>query len=134
MFRTSTYCIPNTKESKEFEPTYSTPTERELDDPMFDKHIEQDIDISITLTQPHQTYSEVVQRQCSNTRNSETPYIADKVKSTDTDQGMVELSRTDDQQHQLADKESTSVINCWSEPVSLPETQTCNRAELPYKT
>ena len=61
----------------------STPTKQELDDPMFDKHIEQDINLSNQLTQPHQTYSEVVQRQCRNTQDSQTPYIVDKVKSTD---------------------------------------------------
>ena len=42
-----------------------------------------------------------------------------------------------DQQHQSGDKESTSVIKRWSEPVSLPQTQRSmdrNHAELPDKT
>ena len=50
---------------------------------------------------------------------------------------MTESSRKDDQQHQSADKESTSVIKRWIEPVSLPKTQRSmdrNHAELPHKT
>ena len=36
-----------------------TPIKQELDDPMFDKHIEQDIALSNLLTQRHQRYSEM---------------------------------------------------------------------------
>ena len=89
---------------------YSTPTKQELDDPMFDKHIEQDFAIANPLTQPHQTYSEIVQQQRSYTGNSETPYIADKVKSTDIDHSMAEPSGTNDQQNQSVDRGSTPVI------------------------
>ena len=48
-----------------WKPMYSTPIKQEFDDPLFDKHIEQDISISNapTLAQPHQTYSEIVQKQ-----------------------------------------------------------------------
>ena len=57
---------------------------------MFDKHIEQDIDISNQLTQPHQKYSEAVQQQRHNRCNSKPPYIVDKVKSTDNNQSTTE--------------------------------------------
>ena len=73
MFGTSTYCIPNSKKSEDFEPMHSTPTKQELDDPMFDAHIEQDIAISNPLTQPRQTYSEIVKQQSSGTRTGATP-------------------------------------------------------------
>ena len=55
--------IPNSDDVRDFEPTYSTPIKQELDDPMFEKHIEQDIAFSNLLTQPHQTYFEIVQKQ-----------------------------------------------------------------------
>ena len=104
---------------------------------MFDEHIKQGIDISNPLTQPHQMYLEIVQQQQSNTRTSATPYTVDKVESTDIDQGITESSKNDNQQRQLDNKESTSVIKRWSEPVNLPKTQRsmdCNNAELPSKT
>ena len=124
----------NNKEAEAFEPMYSTPTKRELDDPMLDKHIEQDIDISNPLTQPHQTYSEAVQRQHQSRQDSKTPYIVDKPKSMDNDQSTAESYRNDDQQAKSRDKESTSVIERWSEPINLPNTQRTmdrNHAELP---
>ena len=101
MFGTSTYCNPNSNEPEDFEPTYLTPMKQELDDPMFDKHIEQDIAISNPLTQPHQTYSEIAQQQSTtNTRTSATPYTVDKVKSTNTNHRIAELSETHNQQDQ----------------------------------
>ena len=83
MFGTSTYCIPNDEEPEAFEPMYLMPLKQELDDPMFNKHIEQDIDISNPLTQPHQTYSEAAQRQRQNKQDSKSPYDIDTSKSTD---------------------------------------------------
>ena len=63
MLGTSTYCVPNSNDVEEFEPMYITPIKQELDDPMFDKHIEQDMAVSNQLTQPHQTYSKIFQNQ-----------------------------------------------------------------------
>ena len=83
MFGTSTYCIPNDKEPEAFEPIYSIHTKQESDDPMFDKHIEQDIDISNPLTQPHQTYSEAAQCERQDKHDSKPPYDIDTYKSAD---------------------------------------------------
>ena len=128
MFGTSTYCIPNNEEPEEFKPMYSTPTKQELDDPMVNKHFEQDIDISNPLSQPHQTYSEAVQRQRQSRQDN-------KPKSMDSGQSTAESYRNNDQQVKSRDKESTSVIKHWSEPIGVPNTQRTmdhNHAELPH--
>ena len=110
MFGTSTYCIPNTDDSEDFEPTYSTPTKQELDDPMFDKSIQQDIPISNLLTQPHQTYSEIVQQQSSSKLNNVTPHTNNKVQSSDTGHQVTKLTGTHDQQNQSMNRETPSII------------------------
>ena len=63
MLGTSIYYIPTLVDGEEFDPTYSTPIKHESDKPLFNKFIKQEIALSDPLTQPHQTYSDVVQRQ-----------------------------------------------------------------------
>ena len=63
MFGTSTYCIPMQDDAEEFDLTHTVPSKRELDKPMYDGFIQQDIALSNPLTQPHQTYLEVTQRE-----------------------------------------------------------------------
>ena len=56
IFQTSTYCIPNSDDNEEFDPTYLTLIKQVFDKPLFDKFIEQDIAQSNPLTLTHQTY------------------------------------------------------------------------------
>ena len=62
MFGTSTYCILMQDYNEEFDPTYSVSVKQELNKPMFDQFIHQDIALSNPLIQSNQTYLQAVQR------------------------------------------------------------------------
>ena len=70
MFGTSTYYIPTLDDHEDFDTQESVRMKQELDDPMFDEFINQDIALSNPLTQPHKTYSKAVQQ--NNTIKQET--------------------------------------------------------------